>query len=141
MPSFRQVGEKQLPHEIIFMSWSPTRDLIALVNKAGEVLLHRLANIQRVWILPPNENTGKEVTCLAWRPDGKILAFGLADTKKVVLCDVEKPESLHSFSVESPVSCMQWMEVTEENSVLKSFYSAEDEANVLLPRLPALPKK
>ncbi|XP_066462138.1 anaphase-promoting complex subunit 4 isoform X3 [Eleutherodactylus coqui] len=140
MPSFRQVGEKQLPHEIIFMSWSPTRDLIALVNKAGEVLLHRLANIQRVWILPPNENTGKEVTCLAWRPDGKILAFGLADTKKVVLCDVEKPESLHSFSVESPVSCMQWMEVTEENSVLKSFYSAEDEANVLLPRLPALPK-
>ncbi|XP_069804077.1 anaphase-promoting complex subunit 4 [Dendropsophus ebraccatus] len=140
MPSFRQVGEKQLPHEIIFMSWSPKRDLIALVNKAGEVLLHRLANIQRVWILPPNENTGKEVTCLAWRPDGKILAFGLADTKKIVLCDVEKPESLHSFSVETPVSCMQWMEVTEENSVLKSFYSSEDESSVLLPRLPPLPK-
>ncbi|XP_073513140.1 anaphase-promoting complex subunit 4 isoform X2 [Phyllobates terribilis] len=140
MPSFRQVGEKQLPHEILFMSWSPKRDLIALVNKAGEVLLHRLANIQRVWILPPNENTGKDVTCLAWRPDGKILAFGLADTRKVVLCDVEKPESLHSFSVETPVSCMQWMEVTEENSVLKSFYSAEDESSSLLPRLPALPK-
>ncbi|XP_075047262.1 anaphase-promoting complex subunit 4 [Mixophyes fleayi] len=140
MPLFRQVGEKQLPHEIIFMSWSPKRDLIALVNKAGEVLLHRLANIQRVWNLPPNENTGKEVTCLAWRPDGKILAFGVADTKRVVLCDVEKPESLHSFSVETPVSCMHWMEVTEENSILKSFYSAEDESNVLLPRLPALPK-
>lgn len=139
MPSFRQVGEKQLPHEIIFMSWSPKRDLIALVNKAGEVLLHRLANIQRVWILPPNENTGKEVTCLAWRPDGKILAFALADTKKVVLCDVEKPESLHSFSVETPVSCMQWMKVTEENSVLKSFYNTEDESSIL-PRLPALPK-
>ncbi|KAM8939864.1 anaphase-promoting complex subunit 4 [Pelodytes ibericus] len=140
MPSFRQVGEKQLPHEILFMSWSPKRDLIALVNKAGEVLLHRLANIQRVWNLPPNENTGKEVTSLAWRPDGKILAFGLADTKRVVLCDVEKPESLHSFSVETPVSCMHWMEVTEENSILTSFYNAEDEANVLLPKLPALPK-
>ncbi|XP_053314308.1 anaphase-promoting complex subunit 4 [Spea bombifrons] len=140
MPPFRQVGEKQLPHEIIFMSWSPKRDLIALVNKAGEVLLHRLANIQRVWNLPPNENTGKEVTSLAWRPDGKLLAFGLADTKKVVLCDVEKPESLHSFSVESPVSCMHWMEVTEENSILTSFYNAEDESNTLLPKLPALPK-
>ncbi|XP_063799650.1 anaphase-promoting complex subunit 4 [Pseudophryne corroboree] len=140
MPLFRQVGEKQLPHEILFMSWSPKRDLIALVNKAGEVLLHRLANIQRVWNLPPNENTGKDVTCLAWRPDGKILAFGLADTKRVVLCDVEKPESLHSFSVDTPVSCMHWMEVTEENSVLKSFYNAEDESNVLLPRLPPLPK-
>ncbi|OCT99402.1 anaphase promoting complex subunit 4 L homeolog isoform X1 [Xenopus laevis] len=140
MPPFRQVGEKQLPHEIIFLAWSPKRDLIALVNKAGEVLLHRLANIQRVWSLPPNENTGKEVTCLAWRPDGKILAFGLADTKKVILCDVEKPESLHSFSLETPISCMQWMEVNVENSVLTSFYNAEDEANVLLPKLPALPK-
>ncbi|KAE8629308.1 hypothetical protein XENTR_v10000431 [Xenopus tropicalis] len=140
MPPFRQVGEKQLPQEIIFLAWSPKRDLIALVNKAGEVLLHRLANIQRVWSLPPSENTGKEVTCLAWRPDGKILAFGLADTKKVVLCDVEKPESLHSFSLETPISCMQWMEVKVENSVLTSFYNAEDESNVLLPKLPALPK-
>ncbi|XP_036619842.1 anaphase-promoting complex subunit 4 isoform X1 [Trichosurus vulpecula] len=140
MPAFRQVGEKQLPQEIIFMAWSPKRDLIALANKIGEVLLHRLANFQRVWSLPPNENTGKEVTSLAWRPDGKILAFGLADTKKVILCDVEKPESLHSFSVDTPITYMHWMEVTEESSVLTSFYNAEDESNLLLPKLPALPK-
>ncbi|XP_077671916.1 anaphase-promoting complex subunit 4 isoform X3 [Eretmochelys imbricata] len=140
MPAFRQVGEKQLPQEIIFMAWSPKRDLIALANKVGEVLLHRLANFQRVWSLPPNENTGKEVTALAWRPDGKILAFGLADTKRVILCDVEKPESLHSFSVDVPITYMHWMEVTEESSVLTSFYNAEDESNLLLPKLPALPK-
>ncbi|XP_025976270.2 anaphase-promoting complex subunit 4 isoform X3 [Dromaius novaehollandiae] len=140
MPAFRQVGEKQLPQEVIFMAWSPKRDLIALANRAGEVLLHRLANFQRVWSLPPNENTGKEVTALAWRPDGKILAFGLTDTKRIILCDVEKPESLHSFSVDSSITYMQWMEVTEESSVLTSFYNAEDESNLLLPKLPALPK-
>uniref|UniRef100_G1MIF8 Anaphase-promoting complex subunit 4 n=1 Tax=Ailuropoda melanoleuca TaxID=9646 RepID=G1MIF8_AILME len=140
-PSFRVVGEKQLPQEIIFLVWSPKRDLIALANTAGEVLLHRLASFHRVWSFPPNENTGKEVTCLAWRPDGKLLAFALADTKKIVLCDVEKPESLHSFSVEAPVSCMHWMEVTAESSVLTSFYNAEDESNLLLPKLPTLPKK
>uniref|UniRef100_A0A667GS36 Anaphase-promoting complex subunit 4 n=1 Tax=Lynx canadensis TaxID=61383 RepID=A0A667GS36_LYNCA len=139
-PSFRVVGEKQLPQEIIFLVWSPKRDLIALANTAGEVLLHRLASFHRVWSFPPNENTGKEVTCLAWRPDGKLLAFALADTKKIVLCDVEKPESLHSFSVEAPVSCMHWMEVTAESSVLTSFYNAEDESNLLLPKLPTLPK-
>uniref|UniRef100_F7CHU2 Anaphase-promoting complex subunit 4 n=1 Tax=Equus caballus TaxID=9796 RepID=F7CHU2_HORSE len=139
-PSFRVVGEKQLPQEIIFLVWSPKRDLIALANTAGEVLLHRLASFHRVWSFPPNENTGKEVTCLAWRPDGKLLAFALADTKKIVLCDVEKPESLHSFSVEAPVSCMHWMEVTVESSVLTSFYNAEDESNLLLPKLPTLPK-
>ncbi|XP_042325223.1 anaphase-promoting complex subunit 4 isoform X1 [Sceloporus undulatus] len=140
MPAFRQVGEKQLPQEVIFMAWSPKRDLIALANKVGEVLLHRLANFQRVWSLPPSDSTGKEVTALAWRPDGKILAFGLADTKRVILCDVEKPESLHSFSVASPITYMHWMEVTEESSVLTSFYNAEDESNLLLPKLPALPK-
>ncbi|XP_007950759.1 anaphase-promoting complex subunit 4 [Orycteropus afer afer] len=139
-PSFRVVGEKQLPQEIIFLVWSPKRDLIALANTAGEVLLHRLASFHRVWSFPPNENTGKEVTCLAWRPDGKLLAFALSDTKKIVLCDVEKPESLHSFSVEAPVSCMHWMEVTVESSVLTSFYNAEDESNLLLPKLPTLPK-
>uniref|UniRef100_A0A803VMS3 Anaphase-promoting complex subunit 4 n=2 Tax=Muscicapidae TaxID=36291 RepID=A0A803VMS3_FICAL len=140
MPAFRQVGEKQLPQEVVFMAWSPERDLIALANRAGEVLLHRLANFQRVWSLPPNENTGKEVTALAWRPDGKILAFGLADTKRIILCDVEKPESLHSFSVDLSITYMHWMEVTEESSVLTSFYNAEDESNLLLPKLPALPK-
>ncbi|KAI6069616.1 Anaphase-promoting complex subunit 4 [Aix galericulata] len=120
MPAFRQVGEKQLPQEVVFMAWSPKRDLIALANRAGEVLLHRLANFQRVWSLPPNENTGKEVTALAWRPDGKILAFGLTDTKRIILCDVEKPESLHSFSVDSSITYMHWMEVTEESSEEKS---------------------
>ncbi|KAM6076389.1 anaphase-promoting complex subunit 4 isoform 2-T2 [Chlamydotis macqueenii] len=140
MPAFRQVGEKQLPQEVVFMAWSPKRDLIALANRAGEVLLHRLANFQRVWSLPPNESTGKEVTALAWRPDGKILAFGLTDTKQIILCDVEKPESLHSFSVDSSITYMHWMEVTEESSVLTSFYNAEDESNLLLPKLPALPK-
>ncbi|MEJ1274583.1 anaphase promoting complex subunit 4 [Cricetulus griseus] len=139
-PSFRVVGEKQLPQEIVFLCWSPKRDLIALANTTGEVLLHRLASFHRVWSFPPNENTGKEVTCLAWRPDGKLLAFALADTKKIILCDVEKPESLHSFSVEAPVSCMHWMEVTVESSVLTSFYNAEDESNLLLPKLPTLPK-
>lgn len=37
MPAFRQVGEKQLPQEVVVMAWSPKRDLIALANRAGEV--------------------------------------------------------------------------------------------------------
>uniref|UniRef100_A0A4W5PV73 Anaphase-promoting complex subunit 4 n=1 Tax=Hucho hucho TaxID=62062 RepID=A0A4W5PV73_9TELE len=140
MPAFRQVGEKQLPNPVLCMAWSPKRDLIALANTAGELLLHRLANFQRVWSLPPNENTGKEITALAWRPDGKILAFSLGDTKLVVLCDAEKAEILHLFPVENPVSCMHWMEVLEESSILNSFYTSEDESNLFLPKLPTLPK-
>uniref|UniRef100_A0A8C6ZSV9 Anaphase-promoting complex subunit 4 n=1 Tax=Nothoprocta perdicaria TaxID=30464 RepID=A0A8C6ZSV9_NOTPE len=125
MPPFRQVGEKQLPQEVLFMAWSPKRDLIALANRAGEVS----AAMNRSITFP-----GREVR-------QTVLAFGLNDTKRIILCDVEKPESLHSFSVDSSITYMHWMEVTEESSVLTSFYNAEDESNLLLPKLPALPKK
>uniref|UniRef100_A0A671WLG1 Anaphase-promoting complex subunit 4 n=1 Tax=Sparus aurata TaxID=8175 RepID=A0A671WLG1_SPAAU len=138
--SFRQVGEKQLPNPVLCMAWSPKRDLIALANTTGELLLHRLASFQRVWSLPPSECTGKEITALAWRPDGKILAFSLGDTKQVVLCGVEKAEILHVFPMQHPVTCMHWMEVTEENSALSSFYNSEDESKLFLPKLPTLPK-
>ncbi|XP_024114665.1 anaphase-promoting complex subunit 4 [Oryzias melastigma] len=140
MPAFRQVGEKQLPNPVLCMAWSPKRDLIALANTAGELLLHRLASFQRVWSLPPTDRTGKEITALAWRPDGKTLAFSLGDTKQVVLCGVEKAEILHVFPVQSPVTCMHWMEVVEESSSLNSFYSSEDESKLFLPKIPTLPK-
>uniref|UniRef100_A0A8C4E8N5 Anaphase-promoting complex subunit 4 n=1 Tax=Dicentrarchus labrax TaxID=13489 RepID=A0A8C4E8N5_DICLA len=140
MPAFRQVGEKQLPNPVLCMAWSPKRDLIALANTTGELLLHRLNSFQRVWSLPPSEYTGKEITALAWRPDGKILAFSLADTKQVVLCGVEKAEILHVFPMQNPVTCMHWMEVVEESSALSSFYNSEDESKLFLPKLPTLPK-
>ncbi|XP_063747363.1 anaphase-promoting complex subunit 4 [Eleginops maclovinus] len=140
MPAFRQVGEKQLPNPVLCMAWSPKRDLIALANTTGELLLHRLASFQRVWSLPPSEFTGKEITALAWRPDGKILAFHLGDTQQVVLCGVEKAEILHVFPMQNSVTCMHWMEVTEESSALSSFYNSEDESKLFLPKLPTLPK-
>uniref|UniRef100_A0A3P8UJ02 Anaphase-promoting complex subunit 4 n=1 Tax=Cynoglossus semilaevis TaxID=244447 RepID=A0A3P8UJ02_CYNSE len=140
MPAFRQVGEKQLPNPVLCMAWSPRRDLIALANTTGELLLHRLACFQRVWSLPPTETTGKEITALAWRPDGKILAFSLGDTKQVVLCGVEKAEILHVFPVENSVTCMHWMEVTDDCSALNSFFNSEDESNFFLSKLPSLPK-
>uniref|UniRef100_A0A8C2BUT6 Anaphase-promoting complex subunit 4 n=1 Tax=Cyprinus carpio TaxID=7962 RepID=A0A8C2BUT6_CYPCA len=140
MDCFPSVGEKQLPNPILYMAWSPNRDLIALANTSGELLLHRLANFQRVWSLLPNENTGKEITSLAWRPDGKVLAFSVGDTKQVVLCDAEKAEILHLFAVEYPASCMHWMEVQDDSSTLSSFSESEDESSRFLPKLPSLPK-
>ena len=110
------------------------------------------------------------VTSLSlWPLCPTVLAFALGDTKQVVLCDVEKAEILHLFTVENAVSCMTWMEVVEESrqtpqasinrpqiytqvviytniwpmssSVLSSFYNSEDESKLFLPKLPALPKR
>uniref|UniRef100_A0A672I4E2 Anaphase-promoting complex subunit 4 n=1 Tax=Salarias fasciatus TaxID=181472 RepID=A0A672I4E2_SALFA len=140
MNAFRQVGEKQLPNTVLCMAWSPKKDLIALANTAGELHLHRLGGLPRVWSLPTSEYPGEEITAIAWRPDGKILAFSVEDTKQVVLCGVEKAEILHVFPVQFSVTCMHWMEVTEESNDLSSFYNTEDESKVFLPKLPTLPK-
>uniref|UniRef100_A0A8D3EES3 Anaphase-promoting complex subunit 4 n=1 Tax=Scophthalmus maximus TaxID=52904 RepID=A0A8D3EES3_SCOMX len=122
MPAFRQVGEKQLPNPILCMAWSPRRDLIALANTTGELLLHRLASFQRVWSLPPSEYTGREITALAWRPDGK------------------SKEWLHTFSL-FDLLIDYWLSALETpNSALSSFYNSEDESKLFLPKLPALPK-
>lgn len=43
-----------------------------------------------------------------------VLAFSLADTQRVVLCDVEKAEILHYFTLENAVTCMYWAEVTDQ---------------------------
>lgn len=60
--------------------------------------------------------------CFFWCPESQswfilipVLAFSLGDTKQVVLCGVEKAEILHMFPMHSPVTCMNWMEVTEES--------------------------
>ncbi|XP_006811614.1 anaphase-promoting complex subunit 4-like [Saccoglossus kowalevskii] len=82
--AFRQLEEKHLSAEVVRMVWSPRMDLIALANVQGEVLLHRLT-WQKVWVLPSNE---QQVTSLAWRPDGKVLAVGY-ENGDVVICDVE----------------------------------------------------
>ncbi|TSN30216.1 Anaphase-promoting complex subunit 4 [Bagarius yarrelli] len=116
-----------MPHPPLFLTWR-------------QLLLHRLVNFQRVWSLAPNENTGKEITSLAWRPDGKILAFGVGDTKRVVLCDAEKAEILHLFSVDCPVSCMHWMEVQSDTNSSSASSESEDESSRFLPKLPTLPK-
>lgn len=51
-----------------------------------------------------------------------VLAFSLGDTKQVVLCGVEKAEILHVFPMQSFVTCMHWMEVTEESRYIYEAY-------------------
>ncbi len=46
MPVFHQVGEKQLPNPILYMAWSPNRDLIALANTSGEVVYTYLSSVK-----------------------------------------------------------------------------------------------
>lgn len=78
MASFRQLEQRHVSAEVSLLEWNPALDLIALGTGTGEVLLHRLS-WQRVWTLPPPPQDAApapySLTALAWRPDGKILAY------------------------------------------------------------------
>lgn len=69
-----------------------------------KLLLFRLS-WQKVWSAPAQD---KEVLCLAWRPDGKVLAVGRVDGA-VQLLDVEHGSEIHCHTLAHPVHSMRWV--------------------------------
>ena len=136
--SFRQLEDKPCSSEIFQMKWSPKMDLLALVTREGDVWLNRLS-WKRVWSVPVSED---RAVCLAWRPDGKLLAVGY-ESGNVKLFDIENAECIHTCSIDHKVVFMDWIEEEKlksngENEYGEAFY--EERAGVYLPVLPQLPK-
>ena len=90
MTSFEVIGQKSLTGQITAMEWCPTMDLLALVTADSQLMVHRPAGWQRLFV-----HTGFDhpITCLAWRPDGQVLAVGHADGS-ATLFGVEEGEQL-----------------------------------------------
>lgn len=136
--SFRELEDKPCSAEINLLKWSPKMDLIALITAEGEVLLHRLS-WKKVWSIPATE--GKALQ-MAWRPDGKLLSVGYKDGT-IKLFDVENAECVHSCSINSTPTCMDWIESEKDSSVRKDIDKQPfnvEKAELLLPPLPSLPK-
>ncbi|GFY37961.1 anaphase-promoting complex subunit 4 [Trichonephila inaurata madagascariensis] len=110
MKSFRHLGQRYVSDEIALMEWNPMLDLIALATVTGDVLLHRLS-WQKVWSIASGSTKDLivEVTALAWRPDGKILAYAY-DIGKINLCDVENSETVHVLDVPCVVTSLTWVQ-------------------------------
>ncbi|GFY40774.1 anaphase-promoting complex subunit 4 [Trichonephila inaurata madagascariensis] len=74
--SFRQLELRHVAAEVTLMEWNPMLDLLALATVTGEVLLHRLS-WQKVWSIASGSTKDMlmPVIAMAWRPDGKILAY------------------------------------------------------------------
>ncbi|ESO10660.1 hypothetical protein HELRODRAFT_167167 [Helobdella robusta] len=144
---FKQVDEKHLHAEVDLMLWSPKMDLIALSMATGEVCLFRLS-WQKVWSIPKiNENVF--VSCLAWRPDGKVLSVGHTNGK-VKLYSIEDASLIieHNIS-DKPITSMCWVADSSPDkpipeNVKYSFESLKlhdgfkDASSEYLPELPPL---
>lgn len=136
--SFRQLEDKPCSSEIFQMKWSPKMDLLALVTKEGEVWLNRLS-WKRVWSISATEG---RAMCIAWRPDGKLIAVGF-ENGNIKLFDIENAECIHTSTVNRKILCMDWAKEekpksSDDTQNQRSFY--EENAAVYLPTLPQLPK-
>ncbi|KAJ3332603.1 Anaphase-promoting complex subunit 4 [Blyttiomyces sp. JEL0837] len=88
---------------VIEAKWCPGRDLLALYFANREFQVCRV-NWQKVWGLHAVDITG-----LAWRPDGKWLAIGLADGR-LHIHDVDTGVEIHSTTQPSAIHSMSWIE-------------------------------
>ncbi|KAJ1635663.1 hypothetical protein T492DRAFT_902466 [Pavlovales sp. CCMP2436] len=67
--------ERTLASEASVPAWCPSMDLLALVAGERQLAVHRLS-WQRLFTVSAFEHA---LTAIAWRPDGKMVAVGLAD--------------------------------------------------------------
>ncbi|XP_054707714.1 anaphase-promoting complex subunit 4-like [Uloborus diversus] len=138
MSFFRQLEQRHVTAEITLMEWNPMLDLIALATVTGEVILHRLS-WQKVWSFPSPSTKDETVlvSAMAWRPDGKVLAYAY-DNGKVTLCDVENSETVHLLDVRCCVTSLSWVETPDGHDEENSFYV--DRSAEYLPKLYSLNK-
>lgn len=131
--SFRQLEDVGCPAEVFAMKWSPKMDLLAIITAEGAVWLNRLS-WQRVWTLRSSEY---KAISLAWRPDGKVLALGL-DNSKVHLINVENSECLHQYDVGGKPQLLNWVETVPPHTPNSTGIFVE-KGDSFLPSMPHLP--
>lgn len=74
-------------------------------------MVHRL-NCQKLWIHPPPHDCDR-VRGIDWRPDEKIIAIGYSNGF-VVLLDIENQQEVHSFKLDSDITCLSWTQNSKE---------------------------
>uniref|UniRef100_A0A182VQ87 Anaphase-promoting complex subunit 4 n=1 Tax=Anopheles minimus TaxID=112268 RepID=A0A182VQ87_9DIPT len=131
----KQTCNKNVGSKINIFKWSQEMDLLAFGTEKGEVFLHRL-KWQKVWQLSPPED-GLKVRGIAWRPCEKFIAIGYSNGT-VLLIDLETKEEIHSFSIKTDITCLNWTDNTDEMASNDVSYSSVTSHLKYLPELPVL---
>lgn len=102
---FTLLLDKPLSGAVELAAWNADKDLLAMVTREHQLIVHRF-NWQRLWAIVPE----RRATAICWRPDGKALAVG-HHTGAIALHDVENGDLLRTIAVhQAPVECMHWAE-------------------------------
>ncbi|KAH7444281.1 hypothetical protein KP509_02G071700 [Ceratopteris richardii] len=127
--------DKALPCPIDKAVWNPEKDLLAMVTKDQQLIMHRF-NWQRLWAVSPEVR----VTSLCWRPDGKALAVGHEDGT-ISLHDVENGNIIRqTVTHHCPVECLAWVEEKEmAQTAADDLFVYEDRTPRFFPPPPKSP--
>ncbi|RKP06501.1 anaphase-promoting complex, cyclosome, subunit 4-domain-containing protein [Thamnocephalis sphaerospora] len=74
---FHLYSERSLADPALVASWCPRMDVLAVGHVRGDITASRMSWL-RAWSRPAEVN-GACARCLAWRPDGRVLAVGYSD--------------------------------------------------------------
>jgi anaphase-promoting complex subunit 4 len=129
---FKQIHEKHTTNEVKLMLWNPKMDLVALAFNNGDVHLYRMS-WQKVWSINSHQQN-VDITSLAWRPDGKVLAVSYSNGHLRLLA-VEDARKIFSFNCNESIQWLYWMQEDDElgsRHESHSFY--EDISSRQLPK-------
>ena len=115
--SFEVLANKSVSGEIAHVEWCPTMDLIALVTADSQLMVHRPNGWQRLFVITGFDHP---ITCVAWQPDGLVLAIGHSDGS-LTLFDVEEGEQLNTTRAhEDALSSFNWVLAADDGSAKDS---------------------
>ncbi|XP_035780813.1 anaphase-promoting complex subunit 4-like [Anopheles albimanus] len=134
--AMKQTSNKNIGCRVDVLRWSEEMDLLAIGTDKGEVILQRL-KWQKVWqLLPPEE--GLKVRGIAWRPGESLIAIGYSNGT-ILQLDIETKDVVHSFSVQSDISCMNWTDTVEGGEATNHTWNSIHQNHApFLPTLPVL---
>jgi len=101
--------------EVALMSWCPNHmDLLAVVTKL-KISVHRLSwqELFAVDIDADDEEAECDVSAIAWRPDGKMIALGRRDGT-VELFSVESRERVYTANVLDGPITLEWVDTSKQ---------------------------
>ncbi|KAK3829669.1 MAG: anaphase-promoting complex, cyclosome, subunit 4-domain-containing protein [Linnemannia gamsii] len=165
--TFYSYSENNVPINHKLEAWCPVADLIALVNDDNKLELYRLSwrlhwsvSVKAAAFPDKYARSGAQVACnhpigipqhqriggapakvmsLAWRPDGKAIAVGLADGG-VNIYDYRDGSLISSIQSASPgsIHCLKWTDIHLDKPNYSSIFGTNKTQKSTLKTLPIL---